>query len=375
MWVRSLEVVDFRSYEWAQLDLAAGPVVFVGANGQGKTNLVEAIAYAASLDSHRAHSDAPLVAAGADRAIIRLTACVGSRDVRIELEVNAGRANRARLNGAPLPRTRDVLGVLRCVTFAPEDLRLVKGDPADRRRFLDGVMIQAAPRYAGIRSDFERALKQRNALLRAGAAGRRDDFDASLRVWNDRYLPLAVELTWGRLNAVRRLTSPVAAAYAEISPTADTAAISYEAASGADAAGSRQDVADLLVGAIRQRHDEEVRRGMTLVGPHRDDVAISLNAMPAKTHASHGEAWSLALALRLASFDVLDEIGGDPPVLILDDVFAELDQMRRSRLVGAARRAEQTLVTAAVPGDVPAELVGQQWSVAKDGTSRVQPGL
>ncbi len=373
MWVRALEVVDFRSYAEARLDFPRGPVVLVGLNGQGKTNLVEAIGYAAGLDSHRAAHDATLVRSGAARAVVRLTAMVGGRETSVELELNPGRANRVRLNGAALPRVRDVLGVFRCVTFAPEDLRLVKGDPSDRRRFLDGLMVQAAPRYAGVRADFDKALRQRNALLRSAFSMSRAELDASMAAWDDRYLPLAVDLTWGRLNAVRQLREPVAAAYNAISPVDDASRVGYESgAAGVAEAGSHREVADLLAAALMRRRDDEMRRGVTLVGPHRDDVALSLNGMPAKTHASHGESWSLALALRLASFDVLNRIGDDPPVLVLDDVFAELDQKRRSRLVVAVAAADQVFVTAAVASDVPPELVGQRWSVGKDGVSTVE---
>lgn len=374
MWVRSLEVVDFRSYEKAELQFDQGAVVLIGPNGRGKTNLVEAIGYAAGLDSHRASADATLVRIGAERAVVRLTAVVAERDVRIELEINPGRSNRVRLNGSPLPRVRDVLGIFRCVTFAPEDLRLVKGEPQDRRRFLDGVMVQAAPRYAGIRSDFDKALRQRNALLRSAGSLSSADFDASLSVWDERFLPLAADLTWGRLNAVRQLQEPVTAAYAAISPTRDDGVIAYEAGvSGVSGADSREQVRTLLADALVARRREELRRGVTLIGPHRDDVAVTLNAMPAKTHASHGESWSLALALRLASFRVLHRIGDEPPVLIMDDVFAELDELRRSRLVAAVDDADQLFVTAAVESDVPGELHGQRWQVDKDGASHVEP--
>lgn len=372
MWVRSLEVVDFRSYAAADLRFDRGPVVLIGPNGRGKTNLVEAIGYTAGLDSHRASTDATLVRIGADRAVVRLTAVVADRDIRIELEINPGRSNRVRLNGAPLPRVRDVLGTFRCVTFAPEDLRLVKGDPADRRRFLDGVMVQAAPRYAGIRSDFDKVLRQRNALLRSAGSLSPADLAASLSVWDERFLPLAADLTWGRLNAVRQLQEPVTAAYTAISPTRDDGVIAYDSGvPGIAGADSREQVVALLAEALAERRREELRRGVTLIGPHRDDVGITLNDMPAKTHASHGESWSLALALRLASFRVLHRIGDEPPVLIMDDVFAELDEARRSRLVAAVGDADQLFVTAAVASDVPVELNGQRWEVDKDGSSHV----
>jgi DNA replication and repair protein RecF len=374
MWVRSLAVEDFRSYEKADVEWEPGAVVLCGPNGRGKTNLVEAVGYAAGLTSHRVSTDAALVRVGQDRAVVRLGVVVAGRDITIDLQINPGRANQVRVNGAPLPRSRDVLGTFRCVTFAPEDLRLAKGEPVDRRRFLDGLIVQAAPRYAAVRADFDKALKQRNALLRAGTGMAKADFAASLQVWNDRYLPAAAELTWGRINAVRRLSEPMTAAYRAISPVPDTCAIEYLSATpGLAEATSVAELSELLAAAMAERQAEELRRGSTAVGPHRDDLAIRLNDMPARTHASHGESWSLALGLRLASFAVLSDIGQEPPVLILDDVFAELDQQRRSRLVTAIASAEQVLVTAAVETDVPAELVGQHWNVDQDGTSQVQP--
>jgi DNA replication and repair protein RecF len=374
VWVRRLSVTDFRSYESAQIELQPGRVVLLGANGQGKTNLVEAIGYAASLDSHRVTSDAALVRAQSQRAVIRLVVAVRGRDVSVELELNPGRANRGRVNGAPVTRMREVLGILRCITFAPEDLRLVKGDPADRRRFLDGLMVQAAPRYVAVRADFDRVLKQRNALLRSAAGRRSADVGATLQVWNERYLPIAAELTWGRMNAVRQLGEPVDAAYDRISPTPDRAVLTYEAASGAvSAAESLSEVHEHLAGALEQAESDEIRRGVTLVGPQRDDLGISLNGEPAKVFASHGESWSLALALRLASFTVLSQITDDPPVLILDDVFAELDELRRARLVEAVTGAEQVIVTAAVESDVPGGYDGQRWTVTKDAVSFVSP--
>lgn len=373
MWVRSLDVEDFRSYEKAHLEWEPGAVILCGPNGRGKTNLVEAVAYAAGLDSHRVSTDSALVRVGQERAVVRLVVVVSGRDISIDLQINPGRSNQVRVNGAALPRSRDVLGTFRCVTFAPEDLRLAKGEPADRRRFLDGLIVQAAPRYAAVRADFDKALKQRNALLRSGPGMAKQDFEASLQVWDDRYLPAAAELTWGRINAVRRLVEPMSSAYRAISPVADVCSIRYSSTvAGLAEVTDVEQLTQLLSTALSDRRSEEVRRGTTVVGPHRDDLEIHLNDMPARTHASHGESWSLALGLRLAAFSVLSDIGQEPPVLILDDVFAELDQQRRSRLVAAIASAEQVLVTAAVASDIPEELVGQRWNVDQDGTSHVQ---
>ena len=373
MWVRELALADFRSYESVDVEFSPGEVVLSGLNGRGKTNLVEAVGYAAGLESHRVSSDSALIRRDCERAVIRLTAVIAGRETTIELQINAGRANKVQVNGSPLPRTRDVLGVFRCVTFAPEDLRLVKGEPSERRRFLDGVMAQVAPRYAGVRSDFEKALKQRNALLRSAAGMSASDFAASVQVWDERYVPLAAELTWGRLNAVRRLTEPVALAYQSISPAADTCRINYVSAiPSLVAATSIEEIHGLIIESLIERRSEEMRRGATSVGPHRDDLDLQLNEMPARTHASHGESWSLALSLRLAAFETLTEIGGEPPILILDDVFAELDETRRGRLLAAISPAEQVFITAAVTADVPTGIVGQRWQVDAGDTSHVE---
>lgn len=367
MWVKRLHLVDFRSYDEIDLALDPGAVVLLGPNGQGKTNIVEAIAYCAALDSHRVHGDAALVRSGAERAVIRMTVVVGDRETTVELQLNPGKSNRVQINGQPVTRNRDVVGTVRCSLFAPEHLRLVKGDPADRRRFLDTVMVQVAPRYIAVRADFERVLKQRNAALRSLASAPGSEAEAVLTAWDDRYVPIAAELTWGRINAVRQLADVVADSYRRISPAADQVEVEYESSV---AEFRRWDSKDVLAADLQQelavRHRDEVRRGVTLVGPHRDDMALSLNGHAARGYASHGEAWSLALALQLASFHVLHRIADDPPVLVLDDVFAELDEKRRDRLLDAVADAEQVLVTAAVPADVPARLNAQIITVSKD---------
>lgn len=371
MWVKRLEVLDFRSYRSAELAWEPGSVVLLGANGQGKTNLVEAVAYCSALDSHRVHGDAALVREGADHAVVRTTAVSGDRETTVELQLNPGRSNRVQINGQAMSRNRDVVGTIRCSVFAPEHLRLVKGDPGDRRRFLDSVMVQVAPRYLAVRSDFERALKQRNAALRSLMAAPSSEAEAVLAAWDDRYVPVAVELTWGRMNAVRQLASVVAESYRQISPQEDDVAIAYESAIESTWS-SKEDLAAGMTEELRRQRQDERRRGITLVGPHRDDLALLLDGRAAKVYASHGESWSLALALQLASFHVLHRIGDDPPVLILDDVFAELDEQRRERLLDAVTDAEQIIITAAVGADVPARLSAQTFHVVKtDGVSQV----
>lgn len=375
MWVKRLEVLDFRSYEAAELDLSPGAVVLVGPNGQGKTNLVEAIAYCSALDSHRVHGDTALIRAGTERAVIRTTAVAAGRETTVELQLNPGRSNRVQINGQVVARNRDVVGTIRCSVFAPEHLRLVRGDPADRRRFLDSVMVQVAPRYLSVRSDFERALKQRNAALRSLVSAPSSEAEGVLAAWDERYVPIAVELTWGRINAVRQLASVVSDSYRQISPQDDTVAVAYESSVARGDWDSREQLHEAVTQALRDQRRDEVRRGVTLVGPHRDDLALVLNGQPARTFASHGESWSLALALQLASFQVLHRIADDPPVLILDDVFAELDEQRRERLLDAVTAAEQIIVTVAVAADVPARLSAQVLTVTKnEGVSVVTAG-
>jgi DNA replication and repair protein RecF len=374
VYVRHLSVTDFRSWAAAEVGFEPGPSVLVGPNGEGKTNLVEALEYVATLGSHRVATDGPLVRAGADRAVVRTAVVSRGRELLVELEISPGRANRARLNRTAVPRARDVLGALRAVLFAPEDLALVRADPGERRRFLDELLVLRAPRYAGVRADYERVLKQRGALLRTAGLARRAGGAGDLRtldVWDGHLARYGAELLAGRLGLVAALAPYVAAAYEEIAghQPAIGAQVGYacslpdpvpgESGRGEATVGVLE--AALLAELARVR-PQEVDRGVTLVGPHRDDLTLSLGGQPAKGYASHGESWSYALALRLASYELLCADGGEP-VLILDDVFAELDTARRSRLAALAAKAEQTLVTAAVADDVPEELQGPRYLV------------
>ncbi|WP_325053104.1 DNA replication/repair protein RecF [Thermomonospora amylolytica] len=538
-----LSLQDFRSYATAEIALRPGVTVFVGPNGQGKTNLVEAIGYVSTHGSHRVATDAPLIRQGAPRAIVRAGVVRDDRRALIELEINPGKANRARLNRSPVPRPRDILGMLRTVLFAPEDLALVKGDPGERRRFLDELLTARAPRYAGVRADYDRVLKQRNALLKSAAAHRRSpgpEVLATLDVWDSHLARLGAELLAARLDLVSDLTPLVAKAYAALAPGGGIASLAYRtsisdrlpplpvlaapengragttpyapsngvtastaggtsgpgpdaephsalapehggrrpaspagsssgplapgsepvAGHGApedqrpaspsdpgagrptpgpgaephsavseDGLGDRQSAAhghgdvpdspgrpardaapsageparegvqtssngaaraahevavdgggaqrverDVLVAALeeamRDSRRQELERGVSLVGPHRDELVLQLGGLPARGYASHGESWSFALALRLAAFELL-RADGDDPVLILDDVFAELDSGRRRRLAELVAPAEQVLITAAVPEDVPAELSGDSFSVDRGEVSRV----
>jgi DNA replication and repair protein RecF len=385
VYVRHLSVTDFRSWAAAEVGFEPGPSVLVGPNGQGKTNLVEALGYCATLGSHRVATDAPLIRTGADRAVVRAAVVSAGRELLVELEINPGRANRARLNRAPLGRPRDVLGVLRSVLFAPEDLALVRGDPGERRRFMDELLAQRQPRYAGVRADYERVLKQRGALLKTAGLARRAGGTGDLRtldVWDGHLAQYGAELLAGRLALVAALAPLVQTAYAEVAAGpgrggtgAGTAAASIEYSCSLGTALPSADEPEVLAAAmlaeLARVRPQEVERGVTLVGPHRDDLVLTLGDQPARGYASHGESWSYALALRLGSYELLCADGGEP-VLILDDVFAELDTARRSRLGALAAKAEQVLVTAAVPDDVPDELQGARYDVSDDEVRRVR---
>ena len=381
MHVAALSLTDFRCYAQADVELRPGVTSFLGRNGQGKTNLVEALGYVATLDSHRVATDAPLVRFGASQAVVRAQVVRDERTTLVEIEINPGRANRARINRSPVPRPREVLGTLRTVLFAPEDLALVKGDPSERRRFLDDLLVARAPRLAGVRADYDRVLKQRNALLKTASAARRGGSGSgealrTLEVWDTHLVTVGAELLAARLDLVAALAPLVDKAYDQVSSGAGPAALDYVCSLGPDVAlaPDRSVLASLLLAGIERRRREELDRGLSLVGPHRDDLLLKLGPAPAKGYASHGESWSYALALRLASYELLRQDGspGGEPVLILDDVFAELDVERRSRLAALVGVAEQVLVTAAVEADVPELLVGDRVDVADGQVSRAR---
>jgi DNA replication and repair protein RecF len=371
-----LALTDFRCYAAADVLLEPGVTAFTGANGQGKTNLVEAIGYVSTLASHRVATDAPLIRSGAERAIVRAQIASAERSLLVEIEINAGRANRAKLNRAPLQRPRQVLGALRTVLFAPEDLTLVKGDPGERRRYLDDLLVQSAPRYAGVRSDYDRVVKQRTALLKSARArppGNRPMLGA-LEVWEEQLTRIGAELMAARLDLVGGLRPLIVKAYAAVSGDECAVEVSYRAAHLKQAAqdltepaADRELLAASLQEALTAARTAEIERGVCLVGPHRDELDLRIGELPARGYASHGESWSLALALRLAAYELLRSAGGDQggdPVLLLDDVFAELDVDRRNRLAALAAAAEQVIVTAAVPADVPDALAATRFDVS-----------
>ncbi|WP_030839283.1 DNA replication/repair protein RecF [Streptomyces sp. NRRL F-4474] len=379
MHVSHLSLADFRSYARAEVSLDPGVTAFVGPNGQGKTNLVEAVGYLATLGSHRVSSDAPLVRMGADRAVIRAAVTQGERRQLVELELNPGRANRARINRFSQVRPRDVLGIVRTVLFAPEDLALVKGDPGERRRFLDELVTARSPRMAGVRSDYERVLKQRNTLLKSAAMARRhggrQGADLStLDVWDQHLARAGAELLAQRLDLIATLLPLADKAYEQLAPGGGPLGLAYRCSAGepvdSGAARTREALYEALLAALGEVRKQEIERGVTLVGPHRDDVLLRLGELPAKGYASHGESWSYALALRLASYELLRSEGSEP-VLILDDVFAELDARRRERLAELVAPGEQVLVTAAVDDDVPGVLVGARFGVSGGEVTRL----
>jgi len=375
--VARLTLHDFRS--WSDLDLELGPgaTAFVGRNGQGKTNLVEAIDYLSRLGSHRVAGDAPLVRAGTDQAVVRAAVIRDERRAVLEIEINPGRSNRGRINKSPLPRARELLGLVRTVVFSPADLALVKGDPSERRHFADDLLVQLQPRYAGVRTDYDRVLKQRNSLLKSARPARFGSSSAAdgpsgplgtLGVWDANLARLGAEIVGARMRLIADLSPLVGKAYDAVArgATRDDATMVYRCSFPAAAGADQHELEQGLLSELERLRGDELDRGISLAGPHRDDLVLSLGDLPAKGYASHGESWSFALALRLASYDLLRSTGDDP-ILVLDDVFAELDTGRRQQLAELVGDAEQVLVTAAVADDVPVALRGTRYTVA-DGT-------
>lgn len=368
MRVTHLQLADFRSYPQAEVQLEAGVTTFVGRNGQGKTNLVEAIRYLSVLGSHRVANDAPLIRAGAERAVVRARVEKAGRSLSLEVTLNAGRANQARLNrGAARPR--DLVGILRTVLFAPEDLSLVKGDPSGRRSFMDELCVALQPALAGDIADYERVLRQRTSMLKSARHARGDL--TMLDIWDEKLAELGGRIIAARLRAVSSLAPHVWAAYQDVAPDGGDCAIRYASALGEDLTADSTVLAERLLERLAEVRPKELDRGVTLAGPHRDDLEIRLGDMPAKGYASHGESWSCALALRIGTYDLLTSDSGPDadddgePVLILDDVFAELDSGRRAALAARLERASQVLITAAVAEDVPASLEGRVIPVVK----------
>ena len=376
MHVKHLTLSNFRNYESVELPLKTGVNLLVGKNGQGKTNLAEAIFYAATLSSHRVSGYLPLIRQGENKAIVRVLARFEDRENLLELELNTETANRARINKSDTPRVRDILGYVNAVIFSPEDLDIVKRDPSNRRAFIDELIVQLSPRMSAVYSDYERVLKQRNTLLRTAKNMTSSSSGLStLDSWDQSLIRIGSEIIATRFDVANRLAPYLSEAYAAIADEKNDPSIQLKSSLIATDAESDGTSAQLLTGdkseieeLFRDRlslvRNKEIERGITLVGPHRDDLLLLLSTLPAKGYISHGESWSYALALKLASASLIrkDARAGDP-ILILDDVFAELDSTRRSRLASLISHNEQVIITAAVAEDVPSELRATKFMV------------
>lgn len=377
--------MDFRTYRLLNLPLSPGVSVFLGCNGVGKTNIVEAIDYTANLASHRVSQDSPLVRVGAERAYIRTRTVRGSQQTVMEFELAPGKSNRVRINRAAPVRAREALGITHTVLFSPEDLQLVKGEPAGRRRFLDDLAVALRPAVAGYRADYERVLRQRNSLLKS-IRSRRPSAEENLHtleVWNRQLAEAGSHLLQARLRVLAQLLPQLQCAYGELTDGSKTASTVYESSVFppiSSAVLSRaalmgvEDIREAMLRSFTEKRSEELERGVTLVGPHRDEIVLELGGIPVRGYASHGESWSYALALKLAAWYVHladNPAPGASPILILDDVFAELDSARRHRLGSIVADAEQVLVTCAVANDLPEELGDYQLIRVEPGTAEV----
>jgi DNA replication and repair protein RecF len=353
--VKKLALTNFRSYKSLELDLAPGPTTFIGNNGSGKTNIAESLIYLAYLSSHRVSQNLPLLYLGTDQAIIRAEIERDDRTLQVDLEINASKANRARLNQNPTKSQREILGALQVIYFSPEDLDLVRGEPTYRRDFLDKLLIMRAPRLAGVISDYDRVVKQRNTLLKTRAP------ENTLTPWTEQLINLGAQLSAERIALVEELSPYVTANYANLNEV-KSASISYKSATDGLTTNTNKNIQTLTARQIELAR-QETERGASLIGPHRDDIHLQLGDFPAKGYASHGESWSMAISLRIGSFNLLKSEGAEP-ILILDDIFAELDSARRAQLISVTKLAEQTIITAAVESDLPAELLSSKYYVS-----------
>jgi DNA replication and repair protein RecF len=391
MFIKHLSLSHFRNYEIAEVELQKGVSLFVGPNGQGKTNLVEAIRYLSTLSSHRVAGYIPMIRQGSGQAIVRALASHDDRDVLLELELNRDNPNKARINKSPAQKVRDVLGYVNSVTFAPEDLDIIKRDPSNRRAFIDELVVQVWPRFAGVYGDYDRVLKQRNTLLKtARQTGAKGSALSTLDAWDQSLVAYGAEIIAARVDLIERLRPHLFAAYQSIAIANNepkilikssllSATLAHylddeESSDYAEAeflnTGDRAELEELFRLKLQSVRNKELERGITLVGPHRDDLVLLLGTLPTKGYASHGESWSYALALRLASIALLRaETRSGDPVLILDDVFAELDAGRRERLASMVKENEQVLITAAVAEDIPKDLVATMFHVKSGAVS------
>lgn len=354
MRINTLALTNFRSYPNLELELQQGVTTFIGDNGSGKTNIVEALIYLSFLSSHRVASNTPLITLGAQQAIIRSEIIKDNRVLKVDLEINTSKANRARLNGNPTRSQRDILGACQIVYFSPEDLDLIRADPGTRRDFIDRLLVTRTPRLAGVISDYDRVIKQRNALLKTRSSTN------ALVPWNEQLIRFGAQLTAERISLITALNPWVRKNYANLNEI-KTAFISYKCSSEGVTDNTENNI-EILSKRLEEISYQEIERGVSLIGPHRDDLHLQIGDFPAKGYASHGESWSMAIALRIGSFDLLRSEGAEP-ILILDDVFAELDTSRRVQLMSATQVAEQTIITAAVEKDLPSKLLTQKFYV------------
>ena len=362
MFLSRLSLTNFRSYDQLDLTFTEGVSTFLGRNGEGKTNIVEAILYMAFLSSHRTGSDQPLVKLGESAAYVRSKIQTTERDILLELEINSEKTNRARINQNPVRSQKELFGLIQCVYFSPEDLDLVRGDPSERRRFIDQLLILQSPRLAGVLTDYDRALRQRNALLKARAGY------SSLESWDQQVAHLGGEIVAARISTLRSFTPIFTEVYSQI--TSEKKANATYKSSLENPTTDPDSNSHVIIKKMAEIRNQEIDRGLTLVGPHRDDVVLELGNHNVKGFASHGESWSIALSLKLATYNMLKN-DGFSPILILDDVFSELDEKRRVQIISLAQSAEQTFITVAVENDLPPELSGAIYHV-KNGTAKIK---
>lgn len=354
MWVKKLTLTNFRSYKNLELELTRGSTTFIGNNGSGKTNIVESLIYLAYLSSHRVSQNLPLLHLGTEQAVIRAEIERDDRTLQVDLEINASKANRARLNQNPTKSQREILGALQVIYFSPEDLDLVRGEPTHRRDFIDKLLVTKTPRLAGVIADYERVVRQRNTLLKTRAP------ESALIPWTEQLINLGAQLSAERILLIEELNPYVTANYANLNEV-KPASISYKSATEGLTSDIGQNIVILTARQVEVAR-QEIDRGSSLIGPHRDDLHLQLGNFPAKGYASHGESWSIAISLRIGSFNLLKSMGAEP-ILILDDIFAELDTIRRNQLISVTKMAEQTIITAAVENDLPPELLSNRFFV------------
>jgi DNA replication and repair protein RecF len=379
MFAKRVKLTNFRNYESADIEFTSGVNLIYGPNGQGKTNLVEALNFFAGLDSHRVAGHTPLIKQGESTAIISLDLSHKNRDLLLEYEINTDSSNRARLNKSEVAKPKDILGYLNSVIFAPEDLDIVKRDPSNRRAFLDQLIVQFNPRMHGVYADYDRVLKQRNTLLKsARATGTKGDSLSTLDAWDQALVKNGTEIIAARVSITKKLSPSLVTNYQNIAITnnqptifirssvVESSKLDQDDLETQDALEktNKEEISELFQQKLSLVRPKEIERGITLVGPHRDDLQLNLGSLPAKGYASHGESWSYALSLKLASLEILKSESklGDP-ILILDDVFAELDKDRRQKLSDLVQQNEQVLITAAVIEDVPGNLLANKFQV------------